>query len=88
VTRRHPPDNTTVGIRVSTTRPDTAGVHTGAWAWASATLSAVVSLDRWATIWPVGGHAEFAPTQTVNGRELEPTMLDYSNWLGMPSGPR
>jgi hypothetical protein len=48
----------------------------------------VVSLDRWATIWPVVGDAEFALTQTVNGRELERTMLDYSNWLRMPSGLR
>jgi len=48
----------------------------------------VVPLDKWATIWPVVGDAEFAPTRTVNGRELERTMLDYSNWLRMPSGLR
>ncbi|HXW87894.1 MAG TPA: hypothetical protein VEJ42_06515 [Streptosporangiaceae bacterium] len=47
-----------------------------------------VSLDRWATIWPVAGDAEFAPTLTVNGRELERTLTDYSNWLLSPPGLR
>ncbi len=48
----------------------------------------VVSLGRWATIWPVAHDAEFAPTLTVNGRELERTLTDYSNWLRSPTGLR
>ena len=44
----------------------------------------VVSLDRWATIWPVVDCAEFAPTLPVNGRELERTLTDYTNWLRSP----
>ncbi len=44
--------------------------------------------DRWTRIWPVSRTPEFPPMTIVDGRELEQTLTDFSQWLLTPMAMR
>jgi hypothetical protein len=46
------------------------------------------SPDRWTLIWPVKSEPEFPPLATVDGRELERALTDFSRWLRTPRALR